>query len=41
MKNITVDFTKDCGKVKPMHAVNNGPCVSSGVHYFHFTDLLS
>lgn len=25
MKNITVDFTKDCGKVKPMHAVNNGP----------------
>ncbi len=25
MKNITIDFNKNCGKVKPMHAVNNGP----------------
>ena len=25
MKNITVDFQKTCGPVKPMHAVNNGP----------------
>ena len=25
MAKITVDFTKTIGKVKPMHAVNNGP----------------
>ncbi len=25
MNKVTVDFTKEVGKVKPMHAVNNGP----------------
>lgn len=25
MTKITVDFAKSTGKVKPMHAVNNGP----------------
>ena len=25
MDKITVDFSKSCGKVKPMHSVNNGP----------------
>ncbi len=25
MENIKIDFNKACGKVKPMHAVNNGP----------------
>ena len=25
MDRITVDFSKTCGKVKPMHSVNNGP----------------
>lgn len=25
MKHITVDFEKECGVIKPMHAVNNGP----------------
>ena len=25
MNNITIDFNKTLGKVKPMHAVNNGP----------------
>ena len=25
MSQITVDFSKTCGKMKPMHAVNNGP----------------
>ncbi|MEE1225263.1 MAG: hypothetical protein UH081_08400 [Clostridia bacterium] len=25
MKNISIDFTQNCGIVKPMHAVNNGP----------------
>ena len=25
MSQITVDFSKDLGKVKPMHSVNNGP----------------
>ena len=25
MKNITIDFSKTVGKIKPMHAVNNGP----------------
>lgn len=25
MSNITVDFSKKCGKMKPMHSVNNGP----------------
>lgn len=25
MANIQVDFSRDCGPVKPMHAVNNGP----------------
>ena len=25
MDRITVDFAKDCGVVKPMHSVNNGP----------------
>ena len=26
--NITVDFSKECGKIKPLHAVNNGPVCS-------------
>ena len=25
MDKITVDFAKTCGKVNPMHSVNNGP----------------
>ena len=25
MQNVSVDFAKDLGKMKPMHAVNNGP----------------
>lgn len=25
MKNLSIDFSKNTGKVKPMHAVNNGP----------------
>lgn len=25
MNNISVDFAKKCGKIKPMHATNNGP----------------
>ena len=25
MDKITVDFSKSCGAVKPMHSVNNGP----------------
>ena len=25
MRTLTVDFAKECGKIKPMHAVNNGP----------------
>ena len=25
MNNIKVDFSKSAGKIKPMHAVNNGP----------------
>lgn len=28
MKKLTVDFTKENGRVKPMHAVNNGPAIS-------------
>ena len=24
MENIKIDFSKSCGKIKPMHAVNNG-----------------
>jgi len=29
MKQVTVDFSKVTGKIKPMHAVNNGPTVSA------------
>ena len=25
MNNINVNFNNICGKIKPMHAVNNGP----------------
>ena len=25
MTNITIDLSKTLGKIKPMHAVNNGP----------------
>ena len=32
MSNITVDFSKIKGKIRPMHAVNNGPSV-------HFSDI--
>ncbi|MBO5312782.1 MAG: hypothetical protein J6B29_02335 [Clostridia bacterium] len=28
MSNVTVDFTKEIGKIKVMHAVNNGPVVA-------------
>ena len=28
MSNIKVNFNKEIGKIKVMHAVNNGPCVS-------------
>ncbi len=31
MNKITVDFTKKTGKIKPMHAVNNGPVKSGKV----------
>ncbi|MBQ3054792.1 MAG: hypothetical protein IJC88_01665 [Oscillospiraceae bacterium] len=30
MSRITVDFTKTVGKIKPMHAVNNGPIKARG-----------
>ena len=30
MKNVTINFHCDKGKIKPMHAVNNGP-VGGGV----------
>ena len=33
MDKLIVDFAKNMGKVKPMHAVNNGP-----VHKFHVND---
>lgn len=36
MKQINVDFSQDCGKVKPMHAVNNGP-----VHKFSADQRIS
>lgn len=29
INNVTVDFNKKVGKMKPMHAVNNGPIVGS------------
>ena len=25
MPEVTIDFTKEIGAIKPMHAVNNGP----------------
>ena len=25
MKHLTLDFSQECGKIKPMHGVNNGP----------------
>lgn len=28
MDNISIDFSKEIGKIKVMHAVNNGPCVA-------------
>ncbi|MBO5287523.1 MAG: hypothetical protein J6B34_05300 [Clostridia bacterium] len=28
MSNVRVNFNKLCGIIKPMHAVNNGPCVA-------------
>ena len=31
MKNVTVDLKKIMGKIKPMHAVNNGPVISRGI----------
>ena len=31
MSTVNIDLTKRIGKMKVMHAVNNGPCVSSGV----------
>ena len=31
MSPVNIDLTKRIGKMKVMHAVNNGPCVSSGV----------
>jgi len=31
MNNISIDFTKETGKIKPMHAVNNGPVKSGAV----------
>ena len=32
MSTITVDFSKRLGKIKPMHAVNNGPVHKFSVH---------
>lgn len=31
METIKIDFSKNVGKIKPMHAVNNGPIYSDGV----------
>ena len=30
MTNVKVNFNKEIGKIKVMHAVNNGPCVANG-----------
>ncbi len=30
MDRITVDFSKECGKIKPMHSTNNGPAYKFG-----------
>ena len=30
MSNVKVNFNKEIGKIKVMHAVNNGPCVANG-----------
>ena len=32
MSNVTIDLNKIIGKIKPMHAVNNGPSCSVGEH---------
>ena len=29
MNKISIDFSKNKGKIKPMHAVNNGPKISA------------
>ena len=31
MSTVNINLSKQIGKMKIMHAVNNGPCVSSGV----------
>lgn len=32
MSIVSIDFTKNIGKIKPMHAVNNGPIKGSSTH---------
>jgi len=30
MNKLTVDFTKETGRIRPMHATNNGPIKGTG-----------
>ncbi len=34
--NFTVDFTKEVGKIKPMHGVGQPPMLGVGTGYFHY-----
>ena len=38
MKKIKVDFTKKCGKIKPLHCINGGPRSGGGVLRYDFTE---
>jgi len=33
---ITADFSRTCGKIKPLHAMNNAPLLGSSSELFHF-----
>ena len=34
--NLTIDFNKVTGKIKPMHGVGQGPLVGTDTQYFHY-----
>lgn len=34
--NLTIDFNKVVGKIKPMHGVGQGPLVGTDTQYFHY-----
>ena len=36
MANITIDFTKECGRIKPLHGVGQPPMVGMNDELFHY-----